>query len=111
MRAKIRAEMVPNLARRAGPHALMIRRFAPDPSLEGKRLDEIGAMQGKDPLDVAIDMLIQGGAPTVSFNMSDDDVAAFMRQPWTMTSTDGGLPRSEEHTSELQSLMRHPYAA
>src|SRR3546814_17190201 len=76
MRAKIRAEMVPNLARRAGPHALMIRRFAPDPSLEGKRLDEIGAMQGKDPLDVAIDMLIQGGAPTVSFNMSADDVAA-----------------------------------
>ncbi|MBB5708056.1 N-acyl-D-amino-acid deacylase family protein [Sphingopyxis panaciterrulae] len=100
MRAKIRAEMVPNLARRAGPHALMIRRFAPDPSLEGKRLDEIGTMQGKDPLDVAIDMLIQGGAPTVSFNMSDDDVAAFMRQPWTMTSTDGGLPefgKSSEH--------------
>src|SRR3546814_17873884 len=57
-------------------------------------------MQGKDPLDVAIDMLIQGGAPTVSFNMSDDDVAAFMRQPWTMTSTDGGLPefgKSSEH--------------
>src|SRR3546814_15175629 len=93
--------MVPNLARRAGPHALMIRRFAPDPSLEGKRLDEIGAMQGKDPLDVAIDMLIQGGAPTVSFNMSDDDVAAFMRQPWTMTSTAGGLPEfgnSSEHS-------------
>src|SRR3546814_20153223 len=45
-------------------------------------------------------MLIQGGAPTVSFNMSDDDVAAFMRQPWTMTSTDGGLPefgKSSEH--------------
>jgi len=100
MRAKIRAGMVPNLARRAGPHALMIRRFAPDPSLEGKRLDEIGTMQGKDPLDVAIDMLIQGGAPTVSFNMSDDNVAAFMRQPWTMTSTDGGLPefgKSSEH--------------
>src|SRR3546814_7487897 len=56
MRAKIRAEMVPNLARRAGPHALMLRRFAPDPSLEGKRLDEIGAMQGQDPLDVGIEI-------------------------------------------------------
>lgn len=100
MRAKIRAEMVPNLERRAGPHALMIRRFAPNPSLEGKRLDEIGKMQGKDPLDAAIDMLIQGGAPTVSFNMSDDDVTAFMRQKWTMTSTDGGLPafgKTSEH--------------
>src|SRR3546814_9450371 len=98
-----------------------------------------------DPLDAAIEMLIAGGAPTISFNMSDADVEAFMRQPWTMTSTDGGLPhfgktsehpraygafprklrnyvldkpvipmaqaiRSEEHTSELQSLMRISYA-
>ena len=100
MRAKIRAEMVPNLERRAGPHALMIRSFAPDPSLEGKRLDEVGRIKGMDPLDAAIEMLIAGGAPTVSFNMSDADVEAFMRQPWTMTSTDGGLPhfgKTSEH--------------
>ena len=99
MRAKIRAEMVPNLERRAGPHAIMIRGVPPEPALEGKRLDEIGKLQGKDPLDAAIDMLKRGGAPTVSFNMSDDDVAAFMQQPWTMTSTDGGLPPFGE-TSE-----------
>lgn len=100
MRAKIRAEMAPNLERRAGPGAIMIRRFAADPSLEGKRLDEIGRLMGKDPLDAAIDMLMRGGAPTVSFNMSDKDVEAFMRQPWTMTSTDGGLPefgKTSEH--------------
>ncbi|MBM7406255.1 MULTISPECIES: N-acyl-D-amino-acid deacylase family protein [Sphingomonas] len=92
MRAKIRAEMVPNLERRAGPHALMIRHFAADPSLDGKRLDEIGRAMGKDPLDAAIDMLIRGGAPTVSFNMSEADIEAFMKQPWTMTVTDGALP-------------------
>ena len=100
MRAKIRAGMVPNLERRAGPHALMIRSFAPDPSLEGKRLDEVGRIKGMDPLDAAIEMLIAGGAPTISFNMSDADVEAFMRQPWTMTSTDGGLPhfgKTSEH--------------
>jgi N-acyl-D-amino-acid deacylase len=100
MRAKIRAEMVPNLERRAGPHALMIRSFAPDPTLEGKRLDEVGRIKGMDPLDAAIEMLIAGGAPTVSFNMSEADVEAFMRQPWTMTSTDGGLPhfgKTSEH--------------
>ena len=37
---------------------------------------------------------------TISFNMSDADVEAFMRQPWTMTSTDGGLPhfgKTSEH--------------
>lgn len=100
MRAKIRAEMVPNLARRAGPHAIQIRAYKADPSLDGKRLDEVGAIMKLDPLDAAIEMLKQGGAPTVSFNMSDKDVEAFMRQSWTMTSTDGGLPpfgRTAEH--------------
>ena len=93
LRQRIRAEMAPNLARRAGPGAIMIRHFAADPSLDGKRLDEIARMQGKDPLDVAINMLRRGdGVPTVSFNMSEADVEALMRQPWTMTSTDGGLP-------------------
>ncbi len=99
-RARIRAEMVPNLVRRGGAGALMIRRFAPDPSLEGKRLDAIAAAMKLDPLDAAIDMLRRGGAPTISFNMSEGDVEAFMRQPWTMTSTDGGLPefgKTSEH--------------
>jgi len=70
----------------------MSRHFAADPSLDGKRLDEIARMQNKEPLDAAIDMLIRGGAPTVSFNMSEQDIEAFMRQPWVMTTTDGGLP-------------------
>lgn len=91
-RARIRAEMAPNLARRAGPHAIQIRHYKADPSLDGKRLDEVAAAMKLDPLDAAIEMLKKGGAPTVSFNMSDADVEAFMRQPWTMTSTDGGLP-------------------
>lgn len=100
IRARVRAEMVPNLARRAGAGAIMFRRFAPDPAVEGKRLDEVARAQGKEPLDVVIDMLRRGGAAIVSFNMSDDDVDAFMRQPWTMTSTDGALPvfgESAEH--------------
>lgn len=92
MRARIRAEMAPNLERRAGPHAIQIRHYAPDPSLDGKRLDEVAAILRLDPLDAAIEMLKRGGAPTVSFNMSEGDIEAFMRQPWTMTSTDGGLP-------------------
>lgn len=101
MRARIRAAMVPNLARRAGPNAIMIRHFAADPSLEGKRLDEIAQAQGKAPLDAAIDMLRRGDdVPTISFNMSEVDVEALMRQRWTMTSTDGALPefgKTSEH--------------
>lgn len=101
MRARIRAEMAPNLERRAGPNAIMIRSFPANPAMDGKRLDEIGTIMGLDPLDAAIEMLKSGhGVPTVSFNMSDDDVKAFMRKPWVMTTTDGGLPhfgKTSEH--------------
>ncbi|QJU57999.1 amidohydrolase family protein [Sphingomonas sp. AP4-R1] len=89
--AVIRKEMVRNLARRAGANAIMIRSYAPDPSLEGKRLDEIARAKGQDPIDTAIDMLKKGGAGIVSFNMNEKDVEAIMKQPWTMTSTDGSL--------------------
>lgn len=90
-RAQIRKEMAENLARRAGANAIMIRRYKPDPSLEGKRLDEIAKARLQDPLDTAIDMLIKGGAAIVSFNMNENDIENIMKQPWTMTCTDGGL--------------------
>jgi N-acyl-D-amino-acid deacylase len=101
LRAKIRAEMIPNLARRAGPTAIMIRSFPANPKMDGQTLDVIGGLMGMDPLDAAIEMLKSGHAvPTVSFNMSDDDVKAFMRKDWVMTTTDGGLPhfgKTSEH--------------
>ncbi|NNF26387.1 MAG: amidohydrolase family protein [Gemmatimonadetes bacterium] len=91
-RARIREAMVENLARRAGPEAIQFRRFSPDPSIEGRRLSDLARERGEHPLDVALDLLEQGGASIVSFNMSDEDVNAFMVQPWTMTSSDGDLP-------------------
>ena len=90
-RVTIRKEMAENLDRRAGAHNIMIRRYEPDPSLEGKRLDEIARARLEEPLDTAISMLIKGGAAIISFNMNDNDLAAFMKQPWNMTCTDGGL--------------------
>lgn len=90
-RALIRKEMAQNLVRRAGADAVMIRRFPPAPALEGQRLDEIARERLDDPLDVAIDMLIQGGAPIISFNMDEGDLEYLMKQPWMMTSTDGSL--------------------
>ena len=87
----IREEMAANLARRAGPHALMIRKYDPEPSYVGMRLDEIADQRLENPLDTAIEMLINDGAPVISFNMNEYDVRAIMRQSWTMTSSDGGL--------------------
>jgi N-acyl-D-aspartate/D-glutamate deacylase len=99
-RAEIRKEMISNMERRGGANSMLIRSFPPEPALQGKRLDEIARMKLQDPVDTAIDMLIQGGASIVSFNMNEKDVEAFMRQPWVMTCTDGGLSQfgsGEEH--------------
>ena len=36
-------------------------------------------------------LLEKGDGGVVSFNMSERDIALIMRQPWTMTCTDGDL--------------------
>jgi N-acyl-D-amino-acid deacylase len=90
-RPLIKAEMVRNLARRGGANAVMIRSHAADPSIVGKRLDEIARMRLQDPIDTAVDIMINGGAGIVSFNMSEQDIETIMKQPWMMTSTDGDL--------------------
>lgn len=91
-RARIREEMETNLARRGGADRLQFRRFRPDPSIEGRTLEEVAAARSLHPLDAALELIGAGGASVVSFNMHDDDIAAFMIQPWTMTASDGALP-------------------
>jgi N-acyl-D-amino-acid deacylase len=90
-RGKFLAEVKTNIARRGGANTLVIARFAPDPSLEGKTLDDLSKLWNKTPEEVALDLLARGGAGLVSFNMTEADIAHIMKQPWTMTSSDGGL--------------------
>lgn len=80
-----------NLRRRGGPAAVQIAFFRPDPALEGKNLGEIAKARGKTPERTALEMIAEGGASIVSFNMWEEDIEHIMRQPYTMTSSDGGL--------------------
>ena len=90
-RGRLREEVRQNIARRGGPASLQISRFAPDPSLEGKTLADLAKSSGESPEEVALDLLARGGAGLVSFNMSERDIEQIMKQPYTMTSTDGDL--------------------
>lgn len=80
-----------NLRRRGGPSAVLIAHFRADRTLEGKTLDVIAQARGQEPLRTALELIAQGSPSIVSFNMSEDDIAHLMQQPYTMTSTDGGL--------------------
>jgi N-acyl-D-amino-acid deacylase len=93
LRHEIRAEVKTNIARRGGADTLMISRYTVDPSFEGQRLSALAAKAGVAPEEYALQMLEKGDASLVSFNMSEGDIEGIMRQPWTMTCTDGDLPR------------------
>lgn len=91
--AKMRPEIADNLRRRGGPASLLI---TSGPSgVEGKTLEQVAKERGVDPIDAAIAVLRQREAGVASFNQSEDDIAAFMKRPWVVTSSDAsqGHPR------------------
>ena len=91
VRARMLAEVTENLARRGGPASIVVARYEPDPSLEGQTLEDIAEARGAKPEDAALELIAAGSVSIVSFNMSEDDIEHIMRQPYTMTSSDGGL--------------------
>ncbi len=88
---KMHDGMVENLRKRGGASKLLI--------VEGKYknryLDAVAKEMKLDPVDAAIAVIRIGDPGTVSFNQSEADIAAFMKQPWVMTGSDasGGHPR------------------
>ena len=88
---RLAADMRRNLERRGGAGTLVISFYRPDRSLEGKTLADVASAMNKPPEEAAMDLLLKGDASLVSFNMSEDDIALIMRQPFTMTCTDGAL--------------------
>ena len=96
LRAKVVSEVASNIARRGGADTLLVSRYEPDPSIEGKRIGALAQAAGKAPEEYVLDLLERGDASLVSFNMQEDDIAYIMRQPWTMTCTDGDLVAMDE---------------
>jgi N-acyl-D-amino-acid deacylase len=90
-RGEIEALVRENLRRRGGAAAILIAFYKPDTSIEGKTLAEIASARATPPERAALDLMARGGASIVSFNMSERDIEQIMRQPYTMTSSDGGL--------------------
>ena len=88
---RVRQDVIENLDRRGGADRLQFRRYAPDPSIEGRTLGGVAQERTIPPADLAMELLKEGNPGLVSFNMDPSDVIRLMDQPWTMTSSDGGL--------------------
>ncbi|MFD0848527.1 N-acyl-D-amino-acid deacylase family protein [Sphingosinicella xenopeptidilytica] len=87
--ARLRPEMHENLRRRGGAVSLLIT-SGPD-DLVGKTLEAIAKESGAEPIDAAIAILRRAPVGIASFNQSEADIAAFMKLPWVMTSSDGSI--------------------
>ena len=105
---QIRPEMIANLSRAGGPENIVVRSYEPDRSIEGLRLSEIARARQQEPIDTVIDLLKKGGVGMIAFNMQEADVEAFMKQPWTMTCSDGDLPKFGEGQAHPRSYGTFP---
>jgi N-acyl-D-amino-acid deacylase len=88
-RERLAADVASNLQGRGGAERIQFRHYPPDRSVEGRTLAAVASDRGQHPVATVLDMLLEGGAGVVSFNMHEDDVLRFMRQPWTITASDG----------------------
>jgi N-acyl-D-amino-acid deacylase len=88
---RLRADMAENMRKRGGPTKLLITEGAE----RNRTLAEVAAATGTDPITAAIAVIRVGDPGVISFNQSEADIAAFMRQPWVMTDSDAspGHPR------------------
>jgi N-acyl-D-aspartate/D-glutamate deacylase len=93
-RAKIVPEMEENLRRRGGANTLLMTSTR-DKTILGKRLDAIAKERGVSPIEAAIQIILNGGSSVASFNMTENDIDAFMKQDFIVTDSDGsdGHPR------------------
>jgi N-acyl-D-aspartate/D-glutamate deacylase len=90
-RAKVVADVKANIERRGGADTLIVSRYSANSSFEGRSIGELARAAGRPAEEYALDLIEKSDASLVSFNMSERDVDLIMRQPWTMTSTDGDL--------------------
>lgn len=91
LQTKLRAGMADGMRRRGGADTLLVT----EGQWRGKYLNQIAAAMHTDPVSAAIAVIRVRDPATVSFNMSEADIKAFMRQPWVMTDSDAssGHPR------------------
>lgn len=108
--ARIKKEMAENLDRRGGAQTLLLTSGeadganiskGPPPAWSGKYLSDLAKEWKLDPLDAAIRILREshGHASVVSFNISEADLENFMKQPWVVTSSDGGPGHPREYAT------------
>lgn len=80
----------------ASPSSVTITSYEGEPSYTGKTLAELAEQKGLDPVDLLMALLIRAEKENlrervIGRNMGEQDIAIFMRWPFTAITTDGGI--------------------
>jgi len=74
-----------------GAKRIQIARYATKTAWQGKNIAAIAEAEGKEPIDVVMEIERNGGAGVVNFAMSEEDVRVYMKRPWVATASDGSV--------------------
>jgi len=77
-----------------GGRNVQLTRLPKFPHYVGKRLDEIATLEGQSEVDTYIKIVQDDDAGVIGHTMLAEDMRAFMRQPWAMVASDGGINTS-----------------
>ena len=78
-----------------------------DRALRGKRLGEVARAAGKPAVEMAVDIIRNGGSGVASFNMTEPDIEAFMKEDWVMTGSDGSAGHPRKYGTFPRKLRRY----
>ncbi|HIA51233.1 MAG TPA: D-aminoacylase [Candidatus Melainabacteria bacterium] len=116
-RARVKQEMLSEASNwengymHAGPEGILLVGFKSDAlkPLIGKTLKEIADARGKDPADVAMDLVIEDGSrvDTVYSWMSEENLVKQLKLPWITFGSDGS---SMSPSGEYLKSQTHPRA-
>lgn len=86
---RLKQEIETSLQTKRSGAALFLARYPRQPRWVGKNLAEISEETQRPAVDVALEILRNGGAAIVNFSMDEDDVRQAMQKPWVATASDG----------------------
>ncbi|TWT34047.1 D-aminoacylase [Posidoniimonas corsicana] len=86
--ARLRPIMADLLEARGG---IMVAECPSLPRYVGRMIRDIAKDEGREPVDVAIDVVRSGDEAGVSFSMDERDVRWVMTLPWVATASDGSV--------------------
>ncbi len=84
--ARIRPIVAEELNR---PSQIMIASFAKKPEWAGKMIRDVAEAEGREMVDIGLELLSDHEAKGVHFGMDEGDVRFFMTHPWVATASDG----------------------